>query len=165
VVTIEGFDEGIVMASRKNFPGRLEARRQRAAERSALNNQGIEGNTQETSQANDYTNTRCRKSRGAIMGALAKRALVTLHHGLEGIGPWVAQLTVIALVAILFLVPLFAMLIGSFFMAFCVERLIGGGAFLIFAMVWVFIGLIGWYVSPHVQPQISEAMKALLKGI
>src|SRR5208282_1711409 len=51
----------------------------------------------------------------------------------------------------------------SMFAAFGVEQLIGGGPFLIFALFWFFVGLIGWYVSPHVQPQIIEALHALLK--
>jgi hypothetical protein len=31
-------------------------------------------------------------------------------------------------------------------------------------MFWFFIGLIGWYVSPHLLPQISNAMSALLRS-
>ncbi|HXP02878.1 MAG TPA: hypothetical protein VN808_02085 [Stellaceae bacterium] len=98
------------------------------------------------------------------MGALARRTLLILHQSLQGTGRFAAQLTILALVALLGLAPVFILLMASLYGAYGVVSLIGGGAFVVFLVFWVFVGLIGWYVSPHVQPQISEALKALLKS-
>jgi hypothetical protein len=98
------------------------------------------------------------------MGARARRVLRTMHQGLQAIGRCVGQLTVIALVILLFLAPIVALLMTSVYASVGVTELIGGGTFMIFVCFWVFIALIGWYVSPHVQPRISEAVRALLKS-
>jgi len=98
------------------------------------------------------------------MGAHVQRVLVGLHHGLQAIGRSVGQLTLFALAIGLFLTPIFAMLMASLYAAFAVSELLGGGTFLTFVFFWVFVTLIGWYVSPHVQPQVGEAMRALLKS-
>jgi hypothetical protein len=97
------------------------------------------------------------------MGARTKRVLRTMHQGLQAIGRCVGQLTVIALAILLFLAPIVALLMTSVYAAFGVAELIGGGTFIIFVLFWVFIALTGWYVSPYVQPRISEAVQALLK--
>ena len=98
------------------------------------------------------------------MGARTKRVLRTMHQGLQAIGRCVGQLTVFALAILLFLTPIVAVVMTSLYAAVSVAELIGGGTFMIFVFFWVFIALIGWYVSPYVQPRISEAVQALLKS-
>jgi hypothetical protein len=87
---------------------------------------------------------------------------LSVHHGLEAIGTAIAQITKLALVALLFAAPLFAAIFASLFAAVEVGRLIGGGAFVAFVLFWLFIGLVGFYVAPRVQPQIRKAMAAVL---
>jgi hypothetical protein len=98
------------------------------------------------------------------MGAHVQRVFVGLHHGLQAIGRCVGQLTLLALALGLFLTPIFLMLMASLYAAFGVSELLGGRTFLIFVLFWVFVALIGWYVPPHVQQRISEAVQALLKS-
>ena len=96
------------------------------------------------------------------MGALAKTLFLTLHHGFQAIGRAVGQLASIALGIGLFLASISAVLAASMCAAVGVVKLTGGGAFVIFLLFWVFVALIGWYVAPHVQPKIREALRALL---
>jgi hypothetical protein len=84
----------------------------------------------------------------AIMGARAKSVFRTVHQGLQAIGRCVGQLTNLALAIALFITPIFVMLMASLYAAFGVSELLGGGTFLIFVSFWVFVALIGWYVSP-----------------
>jgi hypothetical protein len=98
------------------------------------------------------------------MGAQVQRVFVGLHHGLQAIGRCVGQLTLFVLAISLFIVPIFVMLMASLYAAFGVSELLGGGTFVIFVLFWVFVTLIGWYASPHVQPQIDKALSALLKS-
>jgi FtsH-binding integral membrane protein len=91
-------------------------------------------------------------------------AFRVLHRSLDRIGRAVGQLTVFVLAISLFIAPMAAMIFGCFFAAFGVEYLTGGGVALTFVLFWLFIGLIGGYVTPHVQPQISAAFIALLKS-
>jgi hypothetical protein len=93
----------------------------------------------------------------------AKRVLVIFEKSLQEIGRRIGQLTNLALAIALFVCPIFALVLASFCAAFGVVNLLGGGEFLIFLLFWFFVGLIGWYVSPHVQPKVSEALLALLK--
>jgi hypothetical protein len=90
--------------------------------------------------------------------------LSKLNRGLIAAGKIIGQLTILALVLGLFIAPVLAMLTASFYIAFGLAHLIGAEAFVGFVMFWVFVGLIGWYVSPHVLPQISDAMSALLRS-
>jgi hypothetical protein len=87
-----------------------------------------------------------------------------LNRGLAAAGKIIGQLTILALVAGLIIAPVLAMLMASFYAAFGFAHLIGAGVFGGFVLFWVFAGLIGWYVSPHVQPQISNAIWALLRS-
>src|SRR6266550_7303605 len=86
----------------------------------------------------------------------------TLNNLLMVIGRLIGQITILALVAGLFVVPLAAMLIASFYIAFTLAD--GAGAFLGFMIFCVLIGLSGWYVMPYVQPQIGNAISALLRS-
>ncbi len=88
--------------------------------------------------------------------------LSMLNNGLIGIGKLIGQLTILALVAGLFIAPVMAMLMASFYIAFGLAHEAGG--FVGFVMFCALTGLIGWYVAPHVQPQISNAMTALLRS-
>src|SRR5260221_6295485 len=90
--------------------------------------------------------------------------LSILNRGLAAAGKIIGQLMILALVAGLFIVPVLAMLTASFYLAFGLMHLIGAEVFVSFVMFWVFVGLIGWYVSPHVLPQISNAISALLRS-
>jgi hypothetical protein len=90
--------------------------------------------------------------------------LSKLNRGLIAAGKIIGQLTILALVVGLFIAPVLAMLTASFYIAFGLAHLIGAEAFVGFVMFWFFVGLIGWYVSPHVLPQISNAMSALLRS-
>ena len=99
------------------------------------------------------------------MGVLIKTALLTLHHGLQAIGRAIGQLASILLGVGLFLASISAVIAASMYMAVGVAKLSGGGSFVIFLLFWVFVSLIGWYVAPHVQPKIREALRALLHDI
>jgi hypothetical protein len=87
-----------------------------------------------------------------------------LNRRLIAAGKIIGQLAILALVAGLFIAPVLAMFTASFYAAFGFAHLIGAGVFGGFVLFWVFAGLIGWYVSPNVQPQISNAMSALLRS-
>src|SRR5882762_9950688 len=86
----------------------------------------------------------------------------TLNNLLIAIGRFIGQLMILALVAGLFIAPVTAMLMASFYIAFTLAH--GAGAFLGFVIFCVLVGLFGWYVTPHVKPQISNAMTALLRS-
>src|SRR5437868_2367525 len=86
----------------------------------------------------------------------------TLNNLLIAIGRFIGQLMILALVAGLFVAPLAAMFMASFYIAFTLAH--GAGALLSFVIFCVFVGLAGWYVTPHVQPQISNAISALLRS-
>jgi hypothetical protein len=90
--------------------------------------------------------------------------LSKLNRGLIAAGKIIGQLTILALVVGLFIAPVLAMLTASFYIAFGLAHLIGAEIFVGFVMFWFFVGLLGWYVSPHVRPQISNAMSALLRS-
>ena len=90
--------------------------------------------------------------------------LTKLNRGLIAAGKIIGQLAILVLVAGLFITPLLAMLTASFYIAFGLAHLIGAEGFVSFVVFWIFVGLIGWYVSPHVLPQISNAMTALLRS-
>lgn len=89
-------------------------------------------------------------------------SIAVVHHGLEAIGSQIAIVAKLVLVAILFFAPLFAVVFGSLVAGVEVAGLVGGGDFVGFLLFFVFVGVIGVYVSPHVQPQISKAIMALL---
>jgi hypothetical protein len=91
-------------------------------------------------------------------------AFRVLHRSLDRVGQIVGQLTVFVLAMTLLIAPVAAMIFGCFFAAFGVEYLTGGGVALMFVLFWLFGGLIGVYVTPHVQRQIHEAFIALLKS-
>ena len=82
----------------------------------------------------------------------------TLNNLLISIGKIIGQITILALVAGLFITPVTAMLMASFYIASVLAH--GIGVFVGFVMFWVLIGFIAWYVTPHVQPQISNAITA-----
>ena len=86
------------------------------------------------------------------------------HRSLDAIGKVIGQLTVFVLAISLFIMPVAALVLGSLFAAAGVSSLIGGGIWLTLSLVWVFIGLIGFYAAPHAQPQISAAFAELLKS-
>src|SRR5258708_6241012 len=86
----------------------------------------------------------------------------TLNNLLITIGRLIGQIMILALVAGLFVAPMAAMLMASFYIAFTLAD--GAGAFLGFVIFCVLIGLSVWYVTPHVQPQISNAISALLRS-
>jgi hypothetical protein len=86
----------------------------------------------------------------------------TLNNLLIAIGRLIGQITILALVAGLFIAPVTAMLMASFYIASVLAH--GAGIFVGFVSFWVLVGFIGWYVAPHVQPQISNAMSALLRS-
>jgi len=68
------------------------------------------------------------------------------------------------LAAFLFAAPLIAVVLGGLFAAVEVGGLVGGGALVWFPLFLVFTGLIGFYVSPHAEPQITKAMLTLLEA-
>ena len=86
----------------------------------------------------------------------------TLKKLLIGIGRLIGQITVLALAATLFIAPVTAILMASFYISFTLVH--GAGEFLGFVIFCVLVGLSGWYVTPHVQPQISNAISALLRS-
>jgi hypothetical protein len=86
----------------------------------------------------------------------------TLNNLLIAIGRLIGQITILALVAGLFIAPMTAMLVASFYIASALAH--GAGIFAGFVMFWVLVGFVGWYVTPHVQPQISNAISALLRS-
>jgi hypothetical protein len=86
----------------------------------------------------------------------------TLNKLLIAIGRLIGQITILALVAGLFIAPITAMLMASFYIASVFAH--GAGIFVGFVIFWVLVGLSGWYVTPHVLPQISNAMSALLRS-
>jgi hypothetical protein len=65
------------------------------------------------------------------------------------------MLTIIALVAGLFFAPILAMLMAALYAGFAISDLVEGGPF---------VALVGWYVAPHVQLRVGDAMKALLRS-
>ena len=86
----------------------------------------------------------------------------TLNNGLIAIGKIIGQITILALAAGLFIAPVAAMLMGSFYIAVSLAH--GAGVVVGFVMFWILVGFIAWYVTPHVQPQISNAISALLRS-
>jgi hypothetical protein len=88
--------------------------------------------------------------------------LLAVHHGLQAIGTAIAQLAKLALVALLFALPLLVTIFVCLLAAVEVARLIGGGTFVTFVLFCTLIGLVGFYVAPHIQPQINKAMSAVL---
>ena len=90
------------------------------------------------------------------------RVLLWVHHGLQEVGKGLGILFRLALALALFFGSVVAVLMASFFAAFEVAHVTGGGELVGFALIWVFVGLIGFYAAPHAQPQISRAMMALL---
>ena len=86
----------------------------------------------------------------------------TLNNLLTALGRLIGQITILALAAALFIAPATAILMVSFYISFTLAH--GAGEFLSFVIFCVLVGLSGWYVTPHVQPQISNAISALLRS-
>jgi hypothetical protein len=86
----------------------------------------------------------------------------SLNNLLTAIGKIIGQITILALVAGLFIAPVTAMVMVSFYIASVLAH--GAGIFVGFVTFSVLVGFIGWYVTPHVQPQISNAITALLRS-
>src|SRR6266513_5012322 len=86
----------------------------------------------------------------------------TLNNLLIALGGLIGQITILVLAAALFIAPVTAIVMASFYISFSLAQ--GAGEFLGFVIFCVLVGLSGWYVTPHVQPQISNAMSALLKS-
>ena len=86
----------------------------------------------------------------------------TLNNLLIALGRLIGQITILALAATLFIAPVTAILMASFYVSFSLAH--GAGEFLGFVIFCVLVGLSGWYVTPHVQPQISNAISALLRS-
>jgi len=86
----------------------------------------------------------------------------TLNNLLIALGRLIGQITILALAAALFIAPVTAILMASFYISFTLAH--GAGEFLGFVIFCVLVGLSGWYVAPHVQPQISNAFSALLRS-
>jgi len=86
----------------------------------------------------------------------------TLNNLLIALGKLIGQITILALAAALFIAPVTAILMASFYFSFILAH--GAGEFLGFVIFCVLVGLSGWYVTPHVQPQISNAISALLRS-
>jgi hypothetical protein len=87
-----------------------------------------------------------------------------VHRGLKAAGKGIAPLIALALVAVLFLVPVLAVLMARLYAGWWAADLVGAGTWMTFILFWVFVGLIGFYISPYIQPQIGAAMRALLNG-
>jgi hypothetical protein len=92
-----------------------------------------------------------------------KKVLVIFDQGLHEVGRLIGELTIAGLAIALCLCPIVALLLVSLYAALGVATLLGGGDFLGVLLFWCFVGLIGWYVSPHVQPKVLEAFLALAK--
>src|SRR5207237_7808801 len=75
----------------------------------------------------------------------------TLNNLLIALGRQIGQITMLALAAALFIAPVTAILMASFYISFSLAH--GAGEFLGFVIFCVLVGLSGWYVTPHVQPQ------------
>src|ERR1041385_9287898 len=86
----------------------------------------------------------------------------TLNNLLIALGRLIGQITLLALATALFIAPVTAILMASFYISFTFAH--GAGEFLGFVIFCVLVGLSGWYVTPHVQPQISNAISALLRS-
>jgi hypothetical protein len=99
-----------------------------------------------------------RTSRQGAIGGRKMRPLLTLHHGLEAIRRAIGQVTRLVLGALLFAAPLFAAVAASLVAAVMVAVLVGGGALVYLPLFPVFMGFIGFYVSPHVQPQMGNVL-------
>jgi hypothetical protein len=100
------------------------------------------------------------------MGRTAKRVLLAVDRGLRAIGWFVGQLTLLALAAGLVLVPALAAIIAGLYASNFVVGLLGGGAlWAVVGFLVVFFPLIAWYVTPYVQPQIRDALRALSKNL
>lgn len=107
------------------------------------------------------------------------RPLLTLHHVLEATGRAIGQVTRLVLVVILFAVPLIAwaatipaaMWLAAVFVGVVAPTPIpwpeNPGLPVVFVLVFlplasVFSAFIGFYVTPHVEPQLGKARDALL---
>jgi hypothetical protein len=88
--------------------------------------------------------------------------LLKLHHGLMELGRFIGIILRLALVAILFGVPVLILIFGGLVTGVWISGLFGGGAFIGFVLFWPIVGVVGFYVAPHVQPQIRNAMLSLL---
>ena len=88
--------------------------------------------------------------------------LLAVHRGLHGVGSSIAKLCVLALVAVLFFVPVFAMLLASVFGAVWLGGITGRPDLVWVIAFFVIMGLIGSYIAPYIQPQITAAIRALL---
>src|SRR5205085_7039831 len=86
----------------------------------------------------------------------------TLNNLLIALGRLIGQITILVLAAALFIAPVTAILMASFYISFTLAH--GAGEFLGFVIFCVLVGLSGWYVTPHVQPQIGNAISALLRS-
>src|SRR5437660_6060230 len=86
----------------------------------------------------------------------------TFNTVLIALGRLIGQITILALAAALFIAPVTVILMASFYISFTLAH--GAGEFLSFVIFCVLVGLSGWYVTPHVQPQISNAISALLRS-
>ena len=86
----------------------------------------------------------------------------TLNNLLIALGRLIGQITILALAATLFIAPVTAILMASFYISFTLAH--GAGEVLGLVIFCVLVGLSGWYVTPHVQPQISNAISALLRS-
>ena len=91
-----------------------------------------------------------------------KPLLLVLHHGLQTIGKAIGLVGRIALVAFLF-VGVLGVLPVSLIAAAEIAGLVGGGVVAFGLLFFGFIGLVGVYVVPHVQPQVIKAVVALLQ--
>jgi hypothetical protein len=90
-------------------------------------------------------------------------ALLWLHNMLSQFGRGVAQLAGLLLALVLLIVPFLVAVTGSAVLAMAVALSTGGGA-LVWLPTWALaIAVIGFYVAPHIQPQIEAAMEALTK--
>lgn len=99
-----------------------------------------------------------------MLGLMIGRFLISVHGYLKILGRGIGQFVVIAIVLILFLGPIFAVILASLIGGAVVANLLGAGTWLILTMFWVFVMLIGVYVAPNVQPQISRALSQMLSG-
>lgn len=98
------------------------------------------------------------------MSERAKQLLLMLHLGLQEIGKVVGRLGLLVLFLGLFFVPILALLMASFYAALGVGSIIGGGNLVVNVLLFFGFGfLFAYYIVPHVQPQIREAMMALLR--
>jgi len=85
-----------------------------------------------------------------------------IHISAHGIGRFFGLLTLFGMVLVVFAVPIFAAVMVALYLGVTVAKFLGFGIVVGMLFCSIFIAIIGIYISPYVQPQITAALHALL---